>query len=284
MALQRILIVTAAVVLALVGVLAVVGDGSRWPEPESPPLQGEAADVRTMSAHPVHSERALARLIREPQNTWSNVAFVLGGAFLLMTVSQRLARGVGLVLLAVGMGSFLYHASASLALRHLDVLAMYWLFLMAIGVCISAVVPGWRRRIEAYSTALFAASFVIAVGVTFFREITVLGMKPLSLHLATIVTAAILILTLAEVARRRETIGGALQLVGIVTLFGIAAACQTNDRPGRRLYRPDAFIQAHAIWHVLSAATFVWSVRFLDGATRAPAAAQNGLAVDAKDS
>jgi len=103
------------------------------------------------------------------------------------------------------------------------------------------------------------------------RNMEVLGLKPISLRFTTALAATVMILSLAQIARRLETVSAALQLLGIVTLFGIAAACQTFDRPGGRFYTPGAVVQAHAVWHVLAATTFVWAVRLLDKAAAASA-------------
>src|SRR4051812_4180964 len=99
---------------ALVAGLAGVARPERWPPPEAPPQQGEAAcDASRTSSKTglTHSSQALGHLIREPQNTWSNLAFVLGGAWLVSARSLRLARITGVALIGVGAGSFFYHAS-----------------------------------------------------------------------------------------------------------------------------------------------------------------------------
>jgi hypothetical protein len=269
---KRICAITALVVAALIGGLAWVGEPAAWPPPETPPQQGEAADPHSISTKPVHAADALARIVREPQNTWSNLAFVIGGAFLIVTAAGRLSGSVGVALIAVGVGSFLYHASASRELRHLDVAAMYWLFLLAMILCVSTVWPASRAKLESVAAVIFGVTLIAAVLLTLGRNVSVAGLKPLSLHTVTVVTAAMLILSMAQVARRLETVAAALQLLGIVTVFGIAAACQTSDRPGGRFYRPGAIIQAHAVWHVLAAATFVAAVKLLERSTRSDVA------------
>lgn len=71
------------VVLALVVTLAFVGTADQWPAVESPPRQGEALDERALERGEFsHSPLAVGRLIREPQNTWSNLAFIFAGACL----------------------------------------------------------------------------------------------------------------------------------------------------------------------------------------------------------
>src|SRR4051812_17748762 len=116
----RVIGISVVVLSALVLALAWVHRPENWPPAEPTPYQGEGADL----VEPKHSEAALGRLIREPQNTWSNLVFVFGGAFVLVTSRTRGARMLGIPLIAVGAGSFLYHASASARLRQGDVAAM----------------------------------------------------------------------------------------------------------------------------------------------------------------
>lgn len=257
---RAIIALSTALVLLLAAVLGWVGEPDRWPEPEEIPQQGEAADISSRT----HAPAALARLVREPQNAWSNVAFLVAGAFLFSTCASRLARANGVVLAMVGFGSFLYHASASRSWRHVDVGAMYALFLLSVALCAAAMLPRWRPALERRAVALAIMSGLAAVALTAGRNLVIGGIKPLSLRFATMLSAGAIILSLADVARRRETIAAALQFLGIVTLFGIAVLCQTWDRPGGRFYRPDAWLQAHAVWHGLAAITFAWAVRFLD--------------------
>jgi hypothetical protein len=256
----RTLLISFLVLLGLLAVLVVVRDPARWPEVEAVPYQGEAADV----ASGAHSAAALARLVREPQNTWSNLAFVAAGAFLVATCRARIASVTGIPLIAVGAGSFLYHASASMLLRQLDVGAMYWLFVVVGIYLVAMVVPRLRPVIDENAIGFMFGALVLAGLLTVSRNIVVLGFKPLSLQVATTVASAALLLTLANIIRRRESVAAAFQFLGIVTLFGAAVYFQVSDRPGGTLYRPAAAIQAHAVWHVLAAFTFAWAVALLD--------------------
>lgn len=257
---NRTLLISLLVLLALLATLAVVRDPTRWPAPEPVPYQGEAADP----AGGAHSAAALSRLVREPQNTWSNLAFVVAGAFLVSTCRGRLARASGIPLIAVGIGSFLYHASASATLRQLDVGAMYWLFVVAAVYCLAMVAPRLRPKLEAHAFAITLLSLLAAAVLVFTRNITVLGFKPLSLQAATVIASAAMLLTLANIIWRKESVAAALQFLGIVTLFGAAVYFQVSDRPGGTLYRPAALLQAHAVWHVLAAAAFAWVITLLD--------------------
>ena len=258
---KRAALIFAATTLLLVLVLAGVRDPARWPPPESPPQQGEAA----LTSGTAHAPAALARLVREPQNTWSNLAFVLGGAWLVARARRRTIRLTGVALLAVGVGSFLYHASASRTLRHADVASMNGLFLGTIAACVASWQPKAGEWIEGHAGKIFVVLLGAAVGVTFGRNLRLGGFKPLSLSLLTALTAAVVIVTLAECARRRATVRAARALVCIGALFGVAAACQLTDRPGGRFFRPDWPLQLHAVWHLLAGLSFTLAMRFLEG-------------------
>jgi hypothetical protein len=257
---RRILRLSGAVLIGLLLALAWVRDPRNWPPEETTAYQGEAAEP----SHTTHSPAALARLVREPQNAWSNLGFVLGGAFLLVHCRARAARGLGVALMSVGVGSFLYHASASTLLRQLDVGAMYWLFVLAGVYSVSVAWPPARRFAERNPRAIACAALMVAVLLAFMRNVTVGGLEPLSLTSSTATASAILALALALQVWRRENVAAALQFLVIVTLFGVAVYLQRADRPGRPLYRPDALIQAHALWHILAATAFTWAIMLSD--------------------
>lgn len=261
----RTLLVFLAVSAALWLTLFAIGQGARWSEAEVPPRQGEA--VLRGSIPPQHMPEALRRLVREPQNTWSNLAFVLGGASLLVAMRLRMARAVGVALVAVGIGSFLYHASASRTLRHLDVGAMYWLFLLLAGLAAGSVGARLKRWSEPRATWIAVATALAAVGLMAGRNVVVLGMKPFSLTIATGLAAALTIASLVVAGWRARSGRTWVAVAGVCALFAVALGCQLGDQPGRWLFRPGAAVQAHALWHIFSATAVVGAVAVLDRAS-----------------
>lgn len=202
----------------------------------------------------VHADAALARLIREPQNTWSNVAFVAVGFLVFLLPRAALSRGAAVALVAVGMGSFLYHASASRHLRHIDVAAMYWLYVALAVLGAAAVFPSVRSLLERRPIVVGLASAVVGFAFAASRNLRVFESKPLNLTNATIVAVAVAAGALAwRCVQTRSRSYAWWSLAACVLLAG-AAAFQVADRPGGWYYHPDYPIQGHTLWHILSAA------------------------------
>ena len=242
-------LVAAALWVALLFVHA-----SSWPSAESPPRQGEALDAGALSRGlAVHSKGALARVVREPQNTWSNLAFVFVGAILFYSVRPGFHRQFAFAFLCLGLGSFFYHASASRFLRHLDVAAMFWVCLYLIVASVTSIRPrvtGWLDRFSAYfgvGTLLFAAS---AAGA---RNVHVFGAKPLVVSLFTILSVGVSFCVFCYLAWRDRTKSGVLETLVVLVCLGLAAVCEEGDRPGHWGCNPEFPIQLHAVWHVLGA-------------------------------
>ena len=256
-------VISLVVMLGLVGAVAIVG--GNWPAPENPPRQGEALDIAALEHGVViHSQVAVSRLIREPQNTWSNLAFIAAGAYLVSRRLSRSARLVGGALIAVGIGSFLYHASASRSLRRADVAAMYGFFFATSALCVGSLSRTVGELLERRGFWLSIATLAVALSATAGRNVVVLGAKPFSLVVATVAASAILIPTLIVVALRRRSARTLSLVAAAVGLFSIAVICQIGDRPGGWLCAPGSVVQAHAVWHVLAAVAALLAVLALE--------------------
>lgn len=253
------------ITIVLIGVVLLVGEGSNWPTVENPPYQGEALDKIAFSGGKLtHSEQALDRAIREPQNTWSNLAFVIAGAWLIGNATLRSSRLAGAMLIAVGVGSFLYHASASRTLRQLDVAAMYGLFLVLSALALAVLSPKLKSWMESHIASLTVTAVAFAIVCTLFRNFRILDFKPLSLTTITAVTATLtigvlLIALMKNLTPKRVALTGAA-----ILLFVIGAVCQTGDRPHGWLINPSAIVQPHALWHVCAAIATTLAVRLLE--------------------
>src|SRR5690606_5856714 len=73
-------------------------------------------------------ERRLCAWIVEPSNTWSNLAYIAVGLYLLWICRDRrheALSAVGVTAVLVGIGSFAFHATGTFIGEVLDVSAMY---------------------------------------------------------------------------------------------------------------------------------------------------------------
>lgn len=261
------LLVTAAFGTVLGLGLHLGWSAGRWPAVEMPPKQGESVStadaVRGILRHdPV----ALARVIREPQNTWSNLAFVLAGAAIWIGTSRLIVRAAAGGLMLTGVGSFLYHASASLAVRALDVGAMKVYFGLSTIVALVVLKPAWQAAAERHAAKLAILALAVAAIITPIRGTKVAGFRPFDIGLLTLVSASIAAIALVKAARAAKQRGPWIAMAASTGLIVAAAAFQIGDRPGGWFFHPGGPVQGHAIWHLLSAAAAWLSLLQLDHA------------------
>src|SRR6185369_15704209 len=94
-----------------------------------------------------YQARVSAAIIREPQNTWSNLAFVFVGVFVATRDRRTFPRLLGAALGGLGIASGLYHASLLPAWRTVDVALMSWVSVALGCVGIAAVWRDTSRRL-----------------------------------------------------------------------------------------------------------------------------------------
>jgi hypothetical protein len=247
------LLFTATVAAALWVFLYYLWTPDRWPSVEPIPKQAEAIDpVQLANGVIVHAHAAVCCVVREPQNTWSNLMFVFVGALIAGYFRQPLLYGPALALVGVGLGSFLYHASASLLLRAVDVGAMLWLYGQMAVLCAIIFFPRLAPWCKRYSALITASIFVVCVLVTLNRIMHVLNFRLPGISTMTI-GIAILVGTAfnweALCARDWHKLAWP---AASFALFALAAAFQIGDRPNGWYCNPHNTIQGHAVWHIFS--------------------------------
>lgn len=261
------LLVTVAVGTALGLGLHLGWSADRWPAVEMPPKQGESVSTADVVRGILrHDPVALARVIREPQNTWSNLAFVLAGAVVWCGTSRRSVRAAAGGLMLTGVGSFLYHASASLAVRALDVGAMKVYFGLSAVVAVAVLRPSWRAVAERHAVTFAVVALAAAAVITPVRGMKVAGFRPFDIGLLTLVSASIAAIALVKAAVAAKQRGPWIAIAASTLLVVTAAAFQIGDRPGGWFFHPGGAVQGHALWHVLSAAAAGLSLAQLDRA------------------
>lgn len=187
--------------------------------------------------------------VRQPANTWSNLAFCVAGLWMGREWLARRGQGgfealegacFALAVFLVGVTSGVYHASLTFFGQFLDVQSMYLLVLAAFAVNVDALRPGAPRRFLAVYLALNVALGVLLVTVPVARRYAfglVIG--------AVLVTEVLL--------RRRGLRDWSLRpLLAAALVQGTAFAIWIVDTK-RLACDPTSLVQGHAIWHVLGA-------------------------------
>lgn len=204
-------------------------------------------------------ERVRGGLIRQPVNTWSNLAFVLMGLTILAVAGQDVPRAVpgapsnlmrtrlvyptvyALAAVLIGVGSMLYHSSLVFAGQAVDVISMYLMTIFMVLYNLSRL-----RRVD---DRVFVLGYLGAnVGLGYASVRWPLLRRPIfiALILAVLVTERIV-----RRARRSRVQNAYLRgaLASLVTACVIWILDITHV-----VCASDSWFQGHALWHVLMAA------------------------------
>jgi hypothetical protein len=210
-------------IAALAVVAAIVG----WTLTQSPadtPSRQEAAIT-------TDCEAASSAPVRQPANAWTALAYCVVGAATL-TKPDRYGLLGGFALVAAGSASFLFHATLTPWSAHLDGLAVA-------ALAGALALWAWRHRVP---LACGLAAIGAALGAAGWNTTA-------TKTLAAIFGAAIAVRLLHKQSRRR-----ALMALAAITLLAGGAALWLLGRSGAPWCRPESLLQAHAAWHLTSAA------------------------------
>ena len=223
----------------------------------------EARELR----RPGYAERIYPDdFLRTRANSWSNLAYVLvgfysiglafhdrrrnpasGGGYLVSTPPMSILFGVACCYL--GFGSGFYHASLTRWGQQLDVAAMYAPMLALIAINLAGwipriKIPGGQRGFPTWP--ILAALVLVASFLLYYYKWSMSSVKVLS---NLILSVTVLSLLEEFIRRRRKTFWWLI--VSFVTLVG-ARVCWELD-VAKKFSGPDACVQGHAVWHLLSA-------------------------------
>ncbi len=213
---------------------------------------------------PSYAERVYVDdLLRTRANSWSNLAYVIIGLYAVGIAFQdarrekKFANGYlgntpamsmayGLACCYLGVGSGLFHASLTRFGQQLDVAAMYAPLLMMIAINIGRWVPRFNIGAQRFETwPILILVVVIASGLLFRYKWSMSSMNVLTTLIITVGT-----LTLFDQTRRVRLLNFRW-LIGSSLAMALAVVCRELDVAGR-FSGPDAWLQGHALWHVLT--------------------------------
>ena len=197
--------------------------------------------------------------VLEPQNTWSNLAYLAAGMLILFRSGTLLGAVVGLNLGFEFLFSGLYHAKLTGITQDLDVAWIYVLLLGLSAYALQCILwPKWARQ-TAYP--VLNAPVVITAVLAVFCAGTGILLRLLGSE-STVTTLALagvlVVLLVAGLIKARGASWRALVMppvlaisVGVPTIF-----FKFSDGPEHKIFNwsnPEAVLQAHAAWHILSA-------------------------------
>jgi hypothetical protein len=182
----------------------------------------------------------LARVPQQPVNTYTNLAYVAAGVLVGLLFDTGPAQVFMVSMTFLGLGSALYHGLSVRWAGHLDVLAIYWVFL---GLLLYAA-----GRLAGTDPTLTSAGMFVFAGL--FASFLRLFRKDWSMNLKIgLMLGPVLVLELVYVWLN-GTPGGNLRIGIAFALFATAFLVWVLDR--KRWFRPRRW--GHGIWHLFTAA------------------------------
>jgi 1-acyl-sn-glycerol-3-phosphate acyltransferase len=180
--------------------------------------------------------------LEQDVNAWSSLAYVAAGVVLLVELTRRRLPAamfaLAVLLVAEGLGSFLYHGAASDTSQFLHDVPL----IGALGF-----VAGWHvgRLFDAADRGSLAGMAIGVVGAA------VLWATAPGATNAIVAIAVAIIVAASLVARRRRLAG--VWSVPLLVLCAVAVAAWVLGSVDSPTCDPDAWFQPHAFWHVLTA-------------------------------
>jgi hypothetical protein len=197
-------------------------------------------------------ESRLCGWIVEPANTWSNIGFILVGFWVLWNV-RKLARVdlalIGLTAVLVGIGSTLFHMTATRFGEILDLSAMYLISAMFV---VYAAKRHWIM-----STAMFVGIYALLAGLAVAAMIAS-GSNGIHVFASHVAVAVILEFSAFKRSASRHDYRN---LKWMTVTFALAFTSWSLD-VSRRVCIPDNHIfGGHAFWHLANAASLFFYFR-----------------------
>jgi len=204
-------------------------------------------------------ERELCGWITQPANTWSNLAYMLVGAWLIRLAireGHRSLAAIGVIEVLIGIGSFFFHMSSTHLGEVVDVGAMYMLSCYALVTNLDR----YRSRVGRPLSARFNIGLYLSLVLSSITAISLLkGEVGVWLFAAQAVVAGHLETRMYRKLGPEKSYRAVLQLLGT---FGVAWAFWWADILGLMCDPDNHWFQGHAVWHVVNSLVFYFLYRF----------------------
>lgn len=192
-------------------------------------------------------EEKLCAYVAQPSNAYSCMAFVLLGAALIWkhrAPAERAFAAIGVASIAVGLLSFVYHATNVLWGELLDLGSMYWL---------TAVMIGLNRRLNKGLSARGLVQLVLGVVAASFALLALeprLGIPVFAVHLGLALWGHLIYV--------RGRTGVDFKFLKLLLLtFAVSFGAWLLDVTRLSCDPTNHVINGHTVWHLLNA-TCIW--------------------------
>ena len=208
-------------------------------------------------------------LIKQPANTWSNLAYIPVGLVIISLGFADLKQGMerrksdnflvrypilsivfGFCTLYVGIGSFLYHASLTSVFQKHDQMGMYALVLTILVFSLYRIFPTiklfgkWKSF---HVTGLIVAAIFFVLIYTVWATLNINTVFPIMILLVLASHLYYEVFIKKSAAFSNYMIGGFVCLASGFTIWML-------DR-SHIICSPESWLQGHAIWHILTASS-----------------------------
>lgn len=211
--------------------------------PEGSPWAGFALpDIK-------HCEDNLAGWITTPANTWSNLAYLLVALWLwkrLRSDDEPALRAFVPVIVLVGLTSFLFHASFTFFFQFFDYLGMFFYVLLLLVLNLRRL--GWLA--EGWKTAYFSGIAASVGAILLFRRFGLPVQWLIVIQVAAVLLAEG-VLWVRSKGRDYSDLWAGLALMTVAEVFWLMDYRRVLCDPSNH------FFQGHAVWHLISALSFV---------------------------
>jgi hypothetical protein len=201
-------------------------------------------------------ERRLCAWIVEPSNTWSNLAYIAVGVYLLWVCRhdrRNALTAVGVTGVLVGIGSSIFHGTGTFFGEVLDVSAMYLISGLFVTFNVKRLL-GWddRKLIQLY-VALSAASIALLIA-TKYSGIPVFALQ--------LVAAGVMEIKLFRRHRRERRPDSYRPMTYLIIAFAVAFTFWRLDISGRLCDPDNHILTGHAAWHISNSLCLLFFYRF----------------------
>jgi hypothetical protein len=251
------------VFVGLIGVLLWNPGENYWNTVEPPKAQCEESKrdrvrMPAVLSMEVYDPVKLNRLIREPQNTISNLPYAFAGLAILLAGRKAISSGLGLAAVFLGFGSGMYHASLLPEWRMIDILGVYAVLYLLLLMGAATITNRLANRgAAAWTLTIGAWLAAIYTGINR-NDIRLYGLKLFDSTYVFVAAVALGCLFAVLAYKRADNRLLYLRAMGIFVLStGISFAGGIGDRFGGFWANPEFIIQGHAAWHALGAVSLL---------------------------